>query len=235
MEKVNLSMLLWMVQEFKLRGLTEIVVVYDYDDIFWPLLETVCRRLGIDFQRAGAIFKIKENPLLTHEEQEAIIAAFADPAFFQNIQFFPGIADITKILELGAELKINSNAFNAAISNLKTDQLLAAVPDLRPEQIQMNIIDHSISDRKPVDPRTIIFHDDSPHNILKAKAILNSMPEQPAWTHEPHLVNTFKQDLHRQVIWCPDLQAMNQMTYEVVDFIVKEGNIHVSKTFASGL
>lgn len=227
MEKVTLSMLLWMVQEFKHRSLTEVLVTYDYDDIFWSLLETVCRRLSIDFQRAGAVFKIKENPLLTSEEQEAIIAAFADPSFFQDIQFFPGVADITRILDLGAELRINSNAFSAKIGDLKTEQLLAAVPDLRPEQIQMNIIDHSTSDRKPIHPDTFIFHDDSPHNVLRARATINIMPDSPAWSHEPHFVNTIKQDLHRQVIWCSDLPSMNQATYQIVDFVMKEGDINV--------
>ncbi len=219
------SLLLYVLQEFIRRGFTEILIVYDYDDLLWPLMKRVCARLGINHRRATQVFRIYDNHLLTRAEQEAIIAAFAEPSFFQDIQFYPGIEDITRVVELGAKLEINSNSFNQPIADLKTEQLLAAVPNLRPEQIRMNIINHSTSDRKPLQPQTTIFYDDGPHNILLSEAILNGVPSKMLWSNHPSVVAQYRQQ-HKYVRSCHDLQEMTQLAYDVTEFLVKEGKVY---------
>lgn len=188
-------------------------VVYDADDVLWPLIHVVARRLRIDIKRASAIFSIRDNPKLSTKEQQAIISAFADPSYFQNIEFYPGTAEILRPRELGAKVSINSNSFNQQIADLKREQLLAAIPGLQPEDLRMNIIDYGGTHHKKFAPDTTILVDDSPHNIALSPAIVNYMPMTVRWAWSPTALDMVAQ---KPVIWKPDLIAINQHVYDLV-------------------
>ncbi len=193
-------------------------VVYDVDDILWGLMFRVAKRANLDIKRCMAIFRIRDNQLLTRREQDYIIDAFADASVFENIEFFPGAEDILRPRELGAVVKINSNSFSERIAELKVQQLLAAIPGLTPDDIQMNIIDPSNAYRKPLDPRTTIFVDDSPYNVANSPAIINVMPTFMTWSHCPSAVVEMA---GKYVIYRPSLVEINRFVYRAVEHLAK--------------
>ncbi len=194
------------------------LVVYDYDDILWPLMRRVAERLGIDYLRATAVFRISDNPLLAEEEKRAIYAAFCDEKFFYDIEFYDDIEGILRPLELGAEAKIESNALTKKIADLKTEQLLARLPDLKPEQINMQVIEQGQACQKRLDPRTTILVEDSPYNVALSPALLNVMTMEIPWACSLEAVELMH-DKH--VTWRPNLRAINQCVYESIQMFLK--------------
>lgn len=196
------------------------VIVYDVDDILWPLIHYVAKRGGIDPARSTAIYSIYDNPQLTRAEQDYLVASFAEASVFENIPFYPGTAEILRPQELGAIVKINSNSFSERIAELKTMQLLAAIPGLKPEQIQMNIIDHSNAHRKPLDPTTTVLIDDSPKNVRLSPALINVMPRNITWSYCADAVQTV---CGKRVVWKPNLLQINQFVYQLTACIMRGG------------
>lgn len=194
------------------------LVVYDYDDILWPLMRRVTQRLGIDFLRATAIFRISDNPLLTQEEKQAIYAAFCDESFFYDIEFHDDIEGILRSLELGADVKIESNALSQKIAALKTEQILARLPDLKPEQVNMQVIEQGKACQKRFDPQTTILVEDSPYNVALSPALRNVMTTELPWTYSSKAIDLMQ---GKQVTWRPNLRAINQCVYELVQMFVK--------------
>ncbi len=199
------------VQQYRARGCAAPIIAYDADDVLWPLLHTVACRLGLEPDRCMNTFSIRENKLLSTEEQEKIIAAFADSEVFRGIEFFPGTADILRPTELGAKVVINSNAFTEEIAQLKHDQLLAAIPGLRDEDIHMNVIGgHACAKQKKFDPQTAIVVDDSPFNIAMSPALINVMPQWMIWSRSPDAVQRM---LGKRVAWRRNLIEINKYVY----------------------
>lgn len=194
------------------------VIVFDVDDVLWPLIHRVAKRGGLNPAKCTAIFKIRDNHLLTKAEQDYIIESFADAKVFENIPFYPGVANILRPQELGAIVRINSNSFSEEIAALKTEQLLAAVPGLKLEQIQMNITDHDGAHRKPLAPETTILVEDSPSNVRLSPALLNVMPSNLAWTHCANAVQTMA---GKRVAWRPNLLQINALLYQLTAVIMK--------------
>lgn len=196
------------------------LVVYDVDDILWPLMERVTKRLGIDYERATYLFSIHDNPKLTPAERRAILESFANPAIFEDIEFYPGIEDILKVEQLGARVMINSNAFNADIAHLKTEQLLAKVPGLTPENIQMNIIHIADNHKKRMNPDTVIFIDDSEHNIMLSPAVVNVMPvNRPLWCTNHEAIQRLSA-ARKTIRWCTDLYDINRFVEITVAYLL---------------
>lgn len=190
------------------------LVVFDCDDFLWKMMRRIVLHLGLDFQTATAVFAIRENKLLTPAQQDAILAAFADERYFRNIVFEPGIADILKVCELGAEVKINSNAFTEQVAEAKFYSLLAVVPELKPSQIQMNIVSAGPSaQRKTMDPRTTILGDDSPYNIALSPALLDIVPKDMPWSISPKAMEIMR---GKRVFCAENLEHTNQLIYQVV-------------------
>lgn len=188
-------------------------VVFDVDDTLWSLGEAVAQKLGIERERYFYHFKVTENPKLTEKERAAVIAAYADARFFREIEFFPGIAEILRPQELGARVIIKSNSFSEEIAKLKIQQLLAAVPGLKPEDIKMNIIDYSRTHGKTIDDDATIFVDDSPFNIATSPARVNIMPDLGGWNQDAE-AQKLVQD--KTVFYAKDLREINRLVYEQV-------------------
>ncbi len=204
-------------QQYLALGQEEVLAVYDADDILWMLMWRVAQELKLDWETATAVFSIRDNRRLTPYQQDAIIEAFGNPKMFENIEFLPGTSEIMRPCELGAKVMINSNSFNERIGELKCMQLLAAIPRLRPEDIQMNIISHSEAKKKPLDPRTTIFVDDSPHNVAKSPALINVMPKYMPWSWCPQAILEIN---GKPTVWRKDLIAINELVYDLTKYLM---------------
>lgn len=215
---------LWLFERIRQRylalGQEEVLAVYDADDILWMLMRRVTQKLDLDWWTATAIFSIRDNRLLTPYQQDAILDAFGNPKMFENIKFLPGASEIMRPCELGAKVKINSNAFNEKIAELKAVQLLAGIPGLKLEDIQMNIISRKDAKKKPIDPRTTIFVDDSPHNTAKSPALLNIMPKYMPWSCCPQAILEIN---GKPTVWRKDLITINQLVYDLTKYLIGGG------------
>ncbi len=189
------------------------LVVYDIDDIVWLLNYRIAEDLGIDENRFLSTFSVKDNPLLSRDERQKIIAAFADSRYFENIQFMTGVENILAPQQLGAKVVFNSNSFSERIAELKTEQLLAAVPGLRQEQIQMHIIHYGKTHKKALDPSTTILVDDSPFNVALSPALMNVMPAWMPWSYSDEAI---EQLADKPVKWCESLDDINDFVYQTV-------------------
>lgn len=204
--------------EFQALGQNRPLVVYDVDDIMHLLEHRILDDLGIDAKRCLATYSIRENTLMTTEEQDAFIAAFSNSKYFHEIEFLPGVERILEPCRFGAEVQIVSNAFSEDISRLKSEQLLAAVPGLRPEQIVMNVIGYGGAHKKELSQHTTILHDDSPFNVEKSPALINVMPTWMPWSHSKEAI---KQLSNKPVTWRKDLNTMIDFTCKAVQSMVK--------------
>lgn len=207
-------------QRFLESGQEEVLAVYDADDVLWMLVMRVAERLGLDWKAVTAVFAVRENKRLTPYQQDAVLEAFGDPRMFEDIQFLPGAAEIMRPLELGAKVKINSNAFNEKIGELKFAQLLATIPQLKPEDIRMNIISESSAKKKLIDPKTTIFTDDSPHNVAMSPALINVMPKYMPWSWCPQALLEIN---GKPTVWRKDLPAINQFVYDLTKYLIGGG------------
>lgn len=192
------------------KNKTELKVVFDVDDVLWPLGETIARHFGIELDRYFYHFKVTENDRLSRQEQEAVIAAYADASFFQEIKFFPGIEELLRPRELGVTVKIKSNSFSEKIAELKIRQLLAAIPGLTEDDIQMNIIDYSRTHGKTIDNDATIFVDDSPFNVSTSPAKINIMPDLGGWNSDAAAQALVQ---GKNVFYAKDLNEINQLVY----------------------
>lgn len=218
---VDLSILAYLVREYKKHCRNQPpVIIYDIDDILWPLIWRVATYNGIDPARAGAIFTMRKNIKLTPEEQEAVIASFGDPRMFEDIPFYPGVEEILRPRELGAIVRINSNSFNEEIARLKIVQLLEAVPGLKREDIQMNIISYAQHDQKPFTLAPTFLCDDSPHNQCKSEALIGVMPRTPTWSLYPPDVQAMAQ-ARKCIVWQDDLIQMNEFVYRATEHLIQ--------------
>lgn len=200
-------------QKFKQLGQEQPRAIFDVDDVMHLLEHRIADDLGIDINRFLYTFSIKDNPKLTIAEKRAIIAAFSNSKYFRDIDFLPGVERITEPQEFGALVGVNSNAFSKEIGELKREQLLAVVPNLKPEQIQINIIHYGETHRKDLDPRTTILHDDSPFNVAMSPALLNSMPNWMSWTHSHEAL---LQMTGKLVVWHDNLNSMIDFSCKAV-------------------
>lgn len=191
-------------------------VVYDYDDVLWGLNQRAFARLNIPLAK-NTDFHVHDNPHLTAEEKNAIIATFMNPETFMDIDFFDHVQEILEVEKLGATVYINSNCYNREILELKFAQLTKLLPQINPEHIQFNLIKHTATSKR-MDSNTDIFIDDSPYNIATSSAKINILPTY-AWNST---AKAKAQMQHQSVIWCKNLHEINQLVYQTVKNMVKD-------------
>ena len=182
-------------------------VVFDVDDILWSLNRRVCKQTGIPYEEI-ITFSIHENPLLTESEKEKMLKQYGNPESFKNIPWFDGIK---RIMELKADVYINSNSLNEDCSYYKTKEL-QQVLNMPNNHIIINIVGQKKTDsiRKIINEDTYIFVDDSPDNVASSHAKYNIMICTP-WNQSEKMKELTKE---KNVIFCKDLN-------EVIDVIEK--------------
>lgn len=144
-------------------------IVFDIDDILWPLNKRVAKITGIDYSKLQTFF-VKNNTLLSDYEKDLVFKAYFDPNIFKDIEWYHGAEKIMELEKYGVNVYINSNCGNHDIAKLKYDQIhkLIDIPD---KQLILNILDASGKDKKKeIGDNVWAFIDDSPHNLLSAKA-----------------------------------------------------------------
>lgn len=150
-------------------------VVFDVDDILWGLNKRSAKIAGIDYNKL-TVYSASDNYNLTDSEKEKLISAYSSPSTFEEIKWYRGIEELPKLEELGAEVYINSNSFNAEIAELKREQL-KSVLDFDDDRFILNII--SDCKKKDIGDDVFCFVDDSPYNIKRSTAKYNIMIKLP--------------------------------------------------------
>ncbi len=201
--------------KIKARLSQPIEIVYDVDDILWPMSRKIAKSCNISHDHLTANYRIHENAFLTPEEQKSVIEAFSDPHIFEDIEFFPGIENILLPRELGAKVSINSNNLSAEIAKLKKEQLLSTIPGLSADDLHLNIIGYA-KEKVFSFPMTILI-DDNSYNIQISPALLNIMPQNIAWS-----CNYLAEQMtaKQPVLWLPDLEKINHSVYILTKFLV---------------
>lgn len=186
-------------------------VVYDCDDVLWDLNTHVAVLKGVD-PNCLVNFAMLENEALTMAERQAMLAGFRDAESFVDIEFYEGASEILRAEELGATVMINSNAYNAAIAELKRKQLLELLPALTSEKLRINVIDPDGACHKEIERDLFIFVDDSPFNIALSEAKINIMPTR-LWNVTPAAKEIVR---GKNVVWIDDLVKINQFVRETL-------------------
>lgn len=152
-------------------------VVYDVDDVLWPLNERVFANLGLEFQK-DITYNLRDNNLLTPTQQSAVLDAFHQADTFREMNFYPGAKNILQVEALGATVRIHSHCYTEEIAELKRTQIQQLLPEMKPSFIKMAIIADN-PNYKQVDADAFVFVDDNPYNIITSKAPVNVVPRQP--------------------------------------------------------
>lgn len=151
-----------------------IKVIYDCDDVLWPLTERVCAKYQLPYGKQ-TVFKIQDDPNLSEAEKATLLDAFKNAKTFRRIKFYPEISELSEISTRGVEISINSNCFSHEIAELKRKQLSLAFPFVRKKDLHINVVTPR-TNRKTIDEETLAFVDDSPYNISTSRALLNLVP-----------------------------------------------------------
>lgn len=151
-------------------------VIYDCDDVLWPLTEKACKNQKVPYGKQKA-YRLNDDDGLSEAEKTKLLDAFHDVQTFQEMEFYPEISDLSEISALGAEIAINSNCFNREIAELKREQLIAKLPFIYKKDLHINVVTPR-TNHKAVAEGTLAFVDDSPYNISTSQALLNLVPKR---------------------------------------------------------
>lgn len=213
---------------------TPLRIVYDLDDVLWELTHFVMDKLQLS-SKVQTNFRIQDDPGFTAAEKSRIVAAYSDAANFETIKFYPGASEILAVMAPDVEVSINSNAYSAAIVEVKRRRLREFYPTM-PEHLQQINLVSPTSNRKTIGEDVLVFVDDSPYNIAHPQAKFNLMP-QKSWNNhaaarqiakgaQKIYAKTWKDSLpeflttgQKYVIPVEDLSAANQFIQQVVKLI----------------
>lgn len=148
------------------------IVVFDVDDVLWSLNRRVSEITGIDYNKFTT-FSIHDNTLLTEDEKRTVLQVYQGHELFEEMKFYSGV---TRINQLNADVRINSNACSEAAAELKRNQV-SGILNLPAEKIVITVVDDI--KKKKMDDNVFVFVDDSPYNIAASKATFNIVPKKP--------------------------------------------------------
>lgn len=194
-------------------------ITMDYDDIFWPFVGRVAQRLGIDLASWTEFYA----PMNQHWPAGLLERAnelLADPEIYRDIVFDPGIKDILRPQELGARILINSNSPSKEIIELKKEQLMAAVPGLKPENLRFNLIKLNTVSEKTLSPQTLIFVDDNPYHVLASTAPITIMRQWP-WNMSASAKRLLAKK--QRVVRLDSLDKINKFIYHRAKILLRSG------------
>lgn len=153
-------------------------VIFDMDDVLWHLNVKAAKMAGIDINKLTH-FLMYDNPNITENERERMLAVYSGTELYKNIEFNEQIVWLVNFIHNNFteyETEIISNCASQEIKNIKLPQLMDVV-DLPEERIHLNVIDIETGSTKKKLPEGIfLFVDDSPHNIVLGDAIHRIMP-----------------------------------------------------------
>ena len=122
-------------------------VVYDVDNVLWPLNRRVFTQLGLDY-RKDVNYNVQLNPLLNAAQQAAVLDAFHQATTFAAMHFYPGAKEILQAESLGATIRIHSHCYTAEIAELKRAQIQKILPQMKPAFIKMSLITNNPNNKQ---------------------------------------------------------------------------------------
>ena len=143
-------------------------IVFDCDDILWPLNERIAKAIGVKFSDLHT-FSIFENTRLSKSQRNQVYAAYGDFHTFKHINWYAGAETIMDLENHGKGVKVfvNSNSCQEEIAALKYMQIHQLI-DISDDQLILNVIDADGHKKKDIGDHVFAFIDDSPHNLLDA-------------------------------------------------------------------
>lgn len=136
-------------------------IVYDVDDVLNNLNAYVFNTLKVP---AASRFNIRECTEYTKEQQDEILQMYSNPETFRNITYVEGAREICDVEKSGrARVWINSRNLTQEIAEIKQKSLLESIPDLKANQIEMQI---GAGDKKKISSFADIVIEDCLGNIL---------------------------------------------------------------------
>lgn len=178
-------------------------IIFDIDDILWPLNNRVAKRTKIDVNKL-ITYNPKDNPLLSENEKQRLLDEYNRADLFENIRFSSGIE---KINNLNADVYINSNVYSQRAIDLKKSQL-QKILNIPEDHYIFNLITPEASkEPKIIKSDVFIFIDDSPYNITDSNAQHNIMIKKPYNTSQ-QAFNLYAKHPDKKIIICEDLNGV---------------------------
>lgn len=187
-------------------------VVFDIDDTIWPYTQKIAKMADVSYEDWIDFHTL--NPRFTSEQKDKITAAYHSPDPYREMVFYDGFADILQLEAHGALVQFKSNSFTQELLDLKEEHLRAVLPQLRPEQLILCVVDVAQNTQKRFDDDTFIIVDDNPHSIAKAKAPYAIMPQVP-WNQSAEMRALVA---HKRVFYVPsgDLPAIYRIVIDLL-------------------
>lgn len=197
------------------------VVIYDCDDVLWPLTKRLNDKFGIN-EGKQTCFKLDEDTNLNESEKSKLRAGFVDPDNFRQMNFYPEVSSIEKVAQPGVEIIVNSNSFSTDIIKLKRSQLQAAFPFIPPKNLHLNLVTPN-SNRKTISREVFAFVDDSPYNIAESEALLNLVPQKP-WNINDAALNVITKNGGKVIRnWQKELHQILEKSDKYIIFVKDVG------------
>ena len=187
-------------------------IIFDIDDILWPLNNRVSKLTKIDANKL-ITYNPKDNPLLSDNEKQMLINTYNRADLFEDIKFSPGIE---KINDLNADVYINSNAYSQKAIDLKKSQL-QKILNIPEDHYIFNLITPETSKKpKIIDSDIFIFVDDSPYNIINSNAQNNIMIKKPYNTSQ-QAFDLYAKHPDKKIIICENLNNVIRIINDLLN------------------
>lgn len=184
-------------------------IVFDVDSTLWPFEEVAPRLVGINPVLFQQTYIFRENPNLTQMQVALLLRLAGNPLLFEQMELFPGAADITRVQELGLEVVVNSNCQSRSVIPVKRRKLLDQIPKLDPDLIFLNNLAGGRDRPKALSSRTLILVEDSPFNVAESTAKVNILRKIP-WNQSAEA----KEIMHgKTVISFDTIKEINKYIY----------------------
>lgn len=150
-------------------------VVYDVDDVLNNLNNIVFNKAGVEGKVTR--YYTHENEGLTKSEMAEMNNLYANPDTFRVLEYNEGAERICDIEKTGfADVFTYSANFNPLISRIKYDSLISAIPNIKPDNIELVISSGHKHARRDTD---IIVEDSADNIMLYSDDVIKILIDKP--------------------------------------------------------
>lgn len=150
-------------------------VVYDVDDTLWNLSQTICDVHDLNFDDIVTYVAVN-NPRLTEEQKQVMLAAYGEPEIFKQCKFYDGYERIFDLEKNGiAEVWISSGNMTEAVMAIKAKRLEEEVANINMNHVRLTCSTQIYQGRVTGD----ILIDDSLMNMIKGDFKYNILIDMP--------------------------------------------------------
>lgn len=112
-------------------------ITYDIDGVIIPLIETICRKHGIDFNKITE-YSISKCDRLTKKEKSLIYREFTNVEIFRAAGIYDGALDINEIAQRN-DVFIDSNNVVQDIAFYKAELINRIIPSVKDIKLSVSI------------------------------------------------------------------------------------------------